>query len=107
MAIRYLDSVIVYGVEKEILLALQVAEGVFSDYGYDCIVTSLKDGKHGPNSLHYVGAAVDLRSKHLKLSDVNRVFSALKERLPLGFDCVNELSPAHFHIEYQPKFGES
>ena len=74
-----------------------------NDLGW-VVVTSLRDGVHGPNSLHPKGLAVDIRSRDMgaKLPDVFRLLRIHLE--PLGFDCVLEID--HIHIEFDPKTGE-
>lgn len=71
-------------------------------------MTSLRDGVHMNHSLHYVGMAVDIRTRDF-VADLRsaeeikqKVFEAIKARLkPLGFDVVFEAD--HIHVEYDPK----
>jgi len=42
-------------------IALQVIEPILRKHGQELIITSMLDGKHMANSLHYKGLAVDLR----------------------------------------------
>lgn len=70
--------------------------------GRELIVTSLQDGKHGTNSLHYSGKALDVRTRGLTQDECLLVSSYLKTYLaPLGFDIIVEVD--HIHIEYDPK----
>ena len=93
----------IHGIQPEMVLALQVAAGVFAEHGLACIVTSATEGRHGRNSLHYVGCAVDLRSRHLPPRDVDLVAAQRRSALGADFDVVAE--PTHFHIEFQPETG--
>lgn len=71
-------------------------------YGqYDCVITSASDGKHGPNSLHYNGQALDLRTRHINGQGLQLVVDKLKEALGSQFDVV--LESDHIHLEYDPK----
>ena len=71
-------------------------------YGqYDCVITSASDGKHGPNSLHYKGQALDLRTRHLNGQGLQAVYHKLKESLGEQFDVV--LESDHIHVEWDPK----
>ena len=71
-------------------------------YGqYDCVITSASDGKHGPNSLHYNGQALDLRTRHINGQGLQLVVDKLKEALGSQFDVV--LESDHMHLEWQPK----
>ena len=77
-------------------VALQVAtELIASLEGKDCIITSGRDGEHSPNSLHYIGDAVDIRIKHLR--NPRLIADALRASLPGKFDVVLEAD--HIHIE--------
>lgn len=115
------NSVRTEGTTRELWFALGVAERVFGALGYDCIVTSLTDGTHKAGSLHSLGKATDLRTKHItKPETVSLVFERLKTALrPYGFDVVPEggvagaadqttalTTGAHIHIEFDPKAGE-
>jgi hypothetical protein len=77
-----------------------------------CVVTSLLDGTHNPNSLHPKGRAVDLRTKHITVKQAELIFSFLQHVLePCGFDVVWEggvgatpaTTGAHIHVEFDPK----
>ena len=71
-------------------------------YGqYDCVITSANDSKHGPNSLHYKGQALDLRTRHLNGQGLQAVYLKLKESLGEQFDVV--LESDHIHVEWDPK----
>ena len=51
------------GMRPEILLAAVAAERVYEKAGHDCTITSCVDGKHMTGSLHYAGAAIDVRTR--------------------------------------------
>lgn len=94
----------------ELVHGIWIAEEVFASFGLACVVTSCRDGKHGPNSLHNrgeIGRAADLRSWTVPRTIVNEVLEALRKRLvPLGFDVILEklnVPGEHFHIEHDPK----
>jgi hypothetical protein len=66
------------GVEqKEIALqiyyAIGVAEAVYRQRGMQLVVTSLNDGQHMKESLHYKGLAVDLRTRDLSYSTMRSI----------------------------------
>lgn len=94
-------GVMLRGLTPQTLLAIQVAEGVYADFGHETIVTSVCDGVHSRGSLHYVGLAVDFRTRHLAAGDNFKVAGELKDRLGLEFDVVLERD--HIHVEYQPE----
>lgn len=86
------------GVRPEMLLGLIIISNLCSEYGISAVVTSILDGLHMHNSLHYTGAAVDF-----VIGDApNRsVFaSELRSRLGRDYDVIDEGD--HIHVEYQP-----
>ncbi len=92
------------GIQPEIVWAAFVADQVYTELGYDCIVTSVVDGKHGRGSLHYVGFALDLRTRHFleKDKDMDEIAARMiRDRLGKQYDVVAELD--HIHVEFQPK----
>jgi hypothetical protein len=104
MALKFAKGVNIpvrlFGARPEIGIILQVASGVFTHFGKDCVVTGMMEGKHGANSLHYVGLAVDLRKNHIDAALHAKVKERLIEALPIDCDVVVEKT--HFHIEFQP-----
>lgn len=90
------------GLRPEILLAAVIADGVWRDVGLDlCVITSGVDGRHSPQSLHYAGAAIDLRTRDLAPQQIEDIARTLRGRLGVDFDVVVESD--HLHVEYQPR----
>ena len=87
------------GLSPQMALAYTIACKCYGQY--DCVITSANDSKHGPNSLHYKGQALDLRTRHLPEPAVQGIIDKLKVSLGEQFDVVLEAD--HFHLEYQPK----
>lgn len=74
--------------------ALNKIHSVYQSYGYDLIITSMREGNHSPGSLHYIGRAIDCRKGKVSIL-------ALSSALGTDFDCIDESN--HYHIEYDPK----
>ncbi len=89
------------GLKPEILLAIQEAREVYRDFGAPLIVTSLLDGRHRTNSLHYKGLAVDLRTRNLDERVRAVVAEKISKALGLEYDVVLERD--HIHIEHDVK----
>lgn len=86
----------------QMALAHAEIKGVFQDYGFACTITSGDDSKHSPHSLHYVGRALDYRTRHIKSVATRKVVrNAIAETLGENFDVV--LEPTHIHVEYDPE----
>ena len=96
--IRLAPNVRAQGIRPELLLGLMIASNLCAEHGIAAVVTSIVDGLHMRNSLHYTGAAVDF-----DIGDPpNRsVFaSELRGRLGREYDVIDEED--HIHVEYQP-----
>ena len=74
----------------------------YNELGHDLTITEGTGGTHSRASLHYVGLAVDIRTRMLK--DKYGMFERIKSVLSSGFDVV--FHDTHIHIEYQPKSQE-
>lgn len=104
--VRFKAGVSITGARAELVLGLVLAEQVFRDWRAPLVVTSVMDGRHAQGSLHYLGLAADLRSKHLETELRERVLRGLEDTLgPLGFQVLLEdegESNEHIHLEHDP-----
>ncbi len=91
----------VRGLQPEMILALTVASDVYSQYDVICVVTEGTGGKHSSGSLHYVGLAVDLRTRSIPPNLREPVAQQIRVALGEEYDVV--LESDHLHIEFQPK----
>ena len=69
-------------VVPQILAALSKIENIFAQHGFIPVVTSANDSSHSPGSLHYIGAAIDIRSKGLPFNVKNAIYAAMKSAFP-------------------------
>ena len=104
-AIAFKDGVRFPMVLGPIWAAIEVAAGVYYDNDYEeMVVTSLLDGTHSRQSLHWSGAAADLRTSAMgiSLAVAEILADGIRSRLPAAeFDVVVESD--HIHMEWQPK----
>jgi hypothetical protein len=94
------------GLQPEILLGLMIVYEVMEKYQAEMIVTEVTGGTHMTKSKHYVGQAVDLRSKHLSTEQKRRILEEGKTALGSDFDFILEgegEEQEHFHAEFDPK----
>lgn len=82
-------------------IAHTVVASVFNEYGYDCTITSAMEGEHSKNSLHYVGRALDFRTRDILSYNADAIVERAKGALGPDFDVV--LEKTHLHVEYDPK----
>lgn len=87
------------GLSPQMAIAYTIACKCYGQY--DCVITSASDGKHGPNSLHYSGQALDLRTRHIHGQGLQLVVDKLREALGSQFDVV--LESDHIHLEFDPR----
>lgn len=90
--------------QPEIVLGILIAEGVYDSLGVDLVITEVTGSKHQKGSLHYVGLAVDLRSRDFSKEQLPVVLANLRENLGTEFDVVYEQD--HVHVEFDPKEGK-
>ena len=73
--------------------------------GYDkyegCVITSAVDGKHSKGSKHYIGYALDIRSRNMTSNGKLSCTKQLKVKLGNEFDIV--LEKDHIHLEFDPE----
>lgn len=96
---------------KEILRAIVVVAGVYEGFCLPFTITSMQDGRHSANSLHYrdgICRAFDVRTRdeapgYAQWSDdlKRELADAIRNALGRDYDVVVERT--HIHIEYDPK----
>lgn len=91
------------GMRPEIIFAAVVLDGIHRDLaeGMDIVITECTGGTHHPGSLHYVGLAIDIRTKDLTDAQKRAFYNKGRASLGEEFDLVEETD--HAHCEYQPK----
>ncbi len=107
--IQFKEGVSVDGVTKECIEGMFIVAQYYSLFqDRDLVVTSVTDGKHGDNSLHYKGNAFDHRTwttptSGIQLSPDEKQSIAIElyKRLGDKWDVVVERT--HIHCEYDPK----
>lgn len=105
--IRIKAGVDLAGLCPEMVVVLIDLERLFHELGLDCWITSARDGKHGRGSLHYVGLALDFRTKTIEEPVAKKTLLAqLRVALGRQYDVLLEAAGRrneHGHVEFQPK----
>jgi hypothetical protein len=89
------------GIEPETVLAIMVMDDIYKSFGMHLVITSVTNGKHMKDSLHYKGYAFDCRTNNVSVPTQNLILAEAKKILDGEFDVLNEGD--HIHIEYDPK----
>ncbi|MCP3683884.1 MAG: hypothetical protein GY861_14470 [bacterium] len=95
------SGVKIAGIRPEMVYALMIADRIYQEYGLECVLTSCMEGKHRRGSLHYVGLAIDLRSRDMSDTVKIEVINKLQKKLGENFDVVK--SKYCLHLEFNPK----
>jgi hypothetical protein len=103
--IEFKAGVSLKNLKPQMLIALKIVEQEYDKFGTTTVITSGNDGKHKVGSKHYLGEALDFRTKTVGLA--RQLVQAIWEKLnPIGFDVLfeDEKGPnEHMHVEYDPK----
>jgi hypothetical protein len=77
------------GVQPVMMLAAGFIDRVYEkEFQKDGIITSGTEGKHGVNSLHFCGLALDFRTRFLDENQKKRLVRVVKAGLKSGFNRV-------------------
>lgn len=88
----------------QMALAALVVFSLYDKRGAECVITSANDSKHGTNSLHFRGGALDFRTKNY-VGDKKWLRDEIADCLGEEFDVVLEdlgEDNEHLHVEYDP-----
>ena len=103
MTIRLKRGVFLTGRSTVLFDMILAARTAYAKMGKDVVITSGAEGTHRPDSLHYKGRAIDLRTRHL--TDAERVEIMDDMKAALGSDFQTLFEGDHFHLEYDPPGG--
>ncbi|MCW8961220.1 MAG: hypothetical protein OQK29_06630 [Ignavibacteriaceae bacterium] len=100
---RFKPGVKIKEVKPEMLFAAMVADEIWREFGRPegVTITSVTDGKHSKNSLHYEGLAIDLRTRYFNGQQKKKAVELLKQSLTDEFDVV--LERTHIHVEHDTR----
>lgn len=90
------------GLNPIMTLALLIVKDVYASFNVELVITSATDGKHSNASFHYIGNALDIRTRDFTSEQKVIAHRQIKENLGDEFDVI--LEKTHIHIEFQPKY---
>lgn len=89
---------VMFSALKTIELCCKIANGE----NYEITITSAQDGSHMKNSRHYVGLAIDIRSRDM--SNITESAKWIDKFLNINSKCFDiVIENDHIHIEYDKK----
>ena len=99
--VQFKDGVSVFGIKEETITVIAILNYYFvTNIDKPLVITSCSDGKHMKNSKHYSGYAIDIRTRHLNTSEINKLKSWFVNHHGMKYDMVIEKD--HIHVEYDP-----
>ena len=99
--LRVKDGVSLYGLQPEMLWAIDRVKECYEQLGEHCTITSARGDRHSSKSRHYSGLAVDFRNRNLDSNQKAEIDGLMREALGIQYDVIPE--PTHIHVEYDPK----
>lgn len=100
MALSLKPGVLFDRIDISILKALPDIETIFRGHGLDTVITSARDGEHMTNSLHYIGKAIDIRTREISPFILAEIHRECQDGLGSDYDVVLEKN--HLHVEFDP-----
>ena len=91
------------GVHPAVILAAGIVDEVFNALaGHGVTITGGIEGSHSRSSLHYIGHAMDFRTRRdgIDKTLANQIANELRARMPTDFDVI--VHETHIHLEWQP-----
>ena len=86
------------GLKPEMVLAYAIAKSILEAHGQPAVITSLCDGRHSRQSRHYIGMAMDLRTRDLEANDKRKVADLIADAL--GDEYFVLLEDTHLHLQF-------
>lgn len=106
MNIQIKPGVDLHGLSPKIWEKVWGIAAAFDALGYECIITSGRDGQHMRTSKHYTGEALDFRAHHIKAGNHRAaILAKIVGVCGKGYDVIlhGEGDAIHYHVEYDPK----
>jgi len=107
---KFKNGILMLGIRPEITAAFPVIDRVYANHGQEAVITSACGEKHGRWSRHYVGLAVDLRTRFFTkkigtrlLIDRDKVKAVrIDLEKALGREYFIREEADHIHLSFKP-----
>ena len=96
------NSVRIANLQPGMIIGHTIVASIFREHGFNCVITSGCEHRalHSITSLHYAGAALDYRCRHIPTGQLPELIEDIRKALGGEFDVVPETD--HLHVELQP-----
>jgi len=101
MNLQTKEHVSLHNIQPVMKLAMHKIKKCYDDLGFACLITSTDEGIHKKGSLHYLGLAIDLRTRNIPHNVLEILYLNIKQELNLlssKFQTILESN--HIHVEY-------
>src|SRR5574342_91634 len=102
MALSLKPGVLFEDIHSRIIDALPIIDAICVKHGIPFVITAARDGVHKANSLHYVGRAIDIRTRDLPPLSRPEFHFDIQTALGSDYDVVLETKSPHVHVEFDP-----
>jgi hypothetical protein len=102
------------GIQPEMFWAHAVVDQVYKKFGInECVLTEGVKGIH-KSIVHYLGFAIDIRTKNIRpswsltrrIALITQIKVEIQKRLGEEYEVIFEPNKRHFHIEFDPRKAE-
>ena len=94
------EGVDILGIKPETLMAVMIADSVWTKHGQELVLTSVTDSVHSKYSRHNFGMAFDCRTRYFNEDEKVDVLMELREALGKHFNVI--VHSTHIHVAYKP-----
>ena len=95
------EGVDILGIKPETLMAVMIADSVWTKHGQELVLTSVTDSVHSKYSRHNFGMAFDCRTRYFNEDEKVDVLMELREALGKHFNVI--VHSTHIHVAYKPR----
>jgi len=89
----------IQGLQPEMVLACILIKPILAKYKQDFVITEGTGGEHSQKSRHYIGYAVDVRTRDIA-NDAEKIRMSNEVRSVLGDEYYIKLHETHLHIQF-------
>jgi len=89
----------IMGLKPEMAIACLIIKPIMEKYHQDFVITEGTGGEHSAKSRHYIGYAIDIRTRDIT-GDAERILMSNDVRAALGAEFYVHLHKTHLHVQF-------